>query len=160
VQIDRDGTVNLIPVDIAVAEMLELSGLGASTLGQVFHITSESPVGVHDAIRITLDLLDVERFEAVGPEAKLSVADRMFNRSLKFYAPYFGQRKIFERNNVARHGADHHQLGYLLDLEPLREFVGHHLSKRRPARVDGVLGAVAPRFGFDTLLIPELALSR
>ena len=125
------GQLNLIPVNIAIAEMLDLAALGERTLGEVFHVTSESPIGVRDVIGTTLELVGIERFEVVGPGTELDYPDRMFYRSLKFFAPNFGRRKIFERNNVARSRRDRHQLGYLLDVGRLREFIGHHLAKRR-----------------------------
>jgi thioester reductase-like protein len=159
VRINREATINLIPVDIAVAEMFDLAALGARTFDEVFHITSESPVGVQDAVRLTLELVGVKRFEVVGPEADLNLVDRMFNRSLKFFAPYFGQRKIFERNNVARHGVDRHQLGYLMDLERLRGFIGHHLATRRVAPLEAEVGGFTPGLGISTVLIPEMMIS-
>jgi thioester reductase-like protein len=62
----------IIPVDIAVAEMLDLATLGARTFGQVFHITSESPVSAHDAVRLTLEMRGVDRAEVVGPDTDLN----------------------------------------------------------------------------------------
>jgi nucleoside-diphosphate-sugar epimerase len=158
VRINREGTVNLIPVDIAVTEMRDLAALGARTLGQVFHITSESPLGVYDAVRVTLELAGVERFEVVGPGADLSLADRVFNRSLKSYAPYFDQRKIFERHNVARHGVDRHQFGYLMDLDRLHEFIGHYLAMRRPTPAEVEVGVVALLSGVGNGPISEVMI--
>jgi nucleoside-diphosphate-sugar epimerase len=159
VQLDRDGTLNMIPVDIAVAEMLDLATLGARTFGQVFHIISESPLSAHDAVRLTLEMVGVDRVEVVGPGADLNFADRMFNRSLKFYVPYFGQRKIFERSHVARHGVDCHQLGYLMDLDRLRSFIDHHLAMRRPAPVNAEVTLFASGLGVGNVLIPEMMIS-
>jgi nucleoside-diphosphate-sugar epimerase len=158
VQVDREGTLDLMPVDVAVAEMLDLAALGSRTLGQVFHVTSESPVRACDVFGTTLELIGIDRFEVVGPEADLDYADRMFNRSLKSYAAYFGRPKIFERDNVARYGVDRHQRGYLLDVGRLRQFIGHHLAARRPATVQTNVGVGAPVLEIGRFSAPEVTV--
>jgi nucleoside-diphosphate-sugar epimerase len=62
----------MIPVDIAVAEMLELATLGVRTFGQVFHFTGESPVSTDDAVRPILETVGVDRVEVVGPDTDLN----------------------------------------------------------------------------------------
>jgi nucleoside-diphosphate-sugar epimerase len=62
----------MIPVDIAVAEMVVLATLAARTFGQVFHITSEPPVSAHDAVRFILETVAVDRAEVFGPDTDLN----------------------------------------------------------------------------------------
>jgi nucleoside-diphosphate-sugar epimerase len=159
VRLDREGTLDMIPVDIAVAEMLDLAAVGTRTFGQVFRITSESPVSAHDAVRLALEMVGVERVKVVGPDADFNFADRMFNRSLKFYAPYFGQRKIFERTRVARYGVDRHQLRYLMDLDRLRGFISHHLATRRVAPVEAEVGGFGLGLGIGNVSLPEMMIA-
>lgn len=156
VQLDRGGTLNLIPVDLAVAEMIDLSALGEPTLDEVFHLTSESPVGVHDAIGVALELVGINRFDVVRPAVELDHADRVFNRSLKYHAPYFGQRKIFERANVARFDVDRHQLGYPMDVGRLRPFIGHNLVAKRLEILESKVDFASPEFNVSPFVTPEL----
>jgi hypothetical protein len=153
-RLDSEGTLDMIPVDIAVAEMLDLAAVGTRTFGQFFHITSDSPVGAHDVVRLAREMVGVERVKVVGPDADFNFADRMFNRSLKFYAPYFGQRKIFERTRI-----DRHQVGYLMDLDRLRGFIGHHLATRRVAPVEARVGGFGLGLGISNVSLPEMMLA-
>ncbi len=151
IQVHREGVLNLIPVDIAVAEMIDLCAAGVRTLSQVFHITSETPVSFCDMFQTVLSAVGIKSFELVGPEADLTTADRIYNRGLMFYMPYLNNRKIFDRSNVAMHGVDHHQVGFVLDVNRLQKFVRHYLEAQEEARLasgeDGLLAPILSHVG-------------
>jgi nucleoside-diphosphate-sugar epimerase len=134
--LDRNATLDLIPVDLVVSEMLELHRLGAASLDQVFHVTSESPVSLFDWLSRVAALIGI-RIEFASDETSLSPLDRMFTKQLTAFAPYMTQRKVFDRSNVARYGADRRQLGQLLDVERLTLFAGRYLSERRSTAAAG-----------------------
>jgi nucleoside-diphosphate-sugar epimerase len=126
-QVDREGVLNLIPVDIAVAEMLDLSARGVRSMGQTFHITCESPISTCDAFQTTFSALGIKRTDIVGPDAKLSSNDRILLRALRFFLPYVNSRKIFDRSHVFMHGCDHHQSQFIMDVNRLRSFVNYYI---------------------------------
>jgi hypothetical protein len=55
----------------------------------------------------------------------------MFTKQLLAYLPYLQQRKLFERGNVAKHGADARQMTFLLDSERLMRFAVQYLADRK-----------------------------
>ncbi len=128
VRVDRNATLNLIPIDIVIAEMIDLYRGGEKTLNQVFHITSESPVSLCDMAYAIPALLGITNVEIVDENLKLSALDRIFNRKLKVFNPYLMRRKTFDRSNVAKHGIDRHQLNYLLDLQRLMGFIKSYFA--------------------------------
>ena len=128
VKLNRNATLNLIPVDIVVAEMLALEKHGESTVGQVFHLTSESPVSLNDVLRTVAHVLNISSVEIADGDAELGTIDRLFNKQVRVFAPYLTQRKVFDRTNVARYGVDTHQMNYLLDMERVRKFARSYLD--------------------------------
>jgi nucleoside-diphosphate-sugar epimerase len=108
-------TLNLIPIDVVVAEMTALAQCGPATLGQVFHITNEEPLNLVAAMKLALSAVGVRRFEAVEPGAPVTAVDHLFAKGLRHYRPYLDCHKTFDRSNVARHGADLYQRHARLD---------------------------------------------
>ena len=122
--VPRGSTLDLIPVDTVVAEMMALLDAGPSTLGHAFHLTSDTPlplVGVLDALSPLAGLTIGQTDE--GPVDKL--ADLVMQR-LRHYAPYLGQIRHFDRRNVRAAGIAPQPL---FDVEALRpyvtSFIGH-----------------------------------
>ncbi len=117
-------TLDLIPVDTVVAEMMALMDAGPSTLGHAFHLTSDTPlplVGVLDALSPLAGLTIGQTEE--GPVDKLA---ELVMQRLRHYAPYLGQIRRFDRRNVRAAGIAPQPL---FDVEALRpyvtSFIGH-----------------------------------
>jgi nucleoside-diphosphate-sugar epimerase len=132
-RIDRNATLNFIPIDFVVTEMIDLHRRGSDTLNEVFHLTSDSPVSMCDWLTKLAPTLGIKRIELAADDSELSALDRMFNKQVKVFLPYMTQRKMFDRSNIARHGIDGHQMDYLLDTERLRCFASHYLADPRTA---------------------------
>ena len=116
--VPRDSTLDLIPVDTVVAEMMALMDAGPSTLGHAFHLTSDTPlplVGVLDALSPLAGLTIGQTDETAGDKLAELVMQR-----LRHYAPYLGQIRHFDRRNVRAAGIAPQPL---FDVEGLRPFV-------------------------------------
>lgn len=131
VLLDREATINLVPVETAVAEMLDLGSRDSATFGQVFHITGEPSLGVYDLLQAVLPVLGIPRFELARSEDELMSIDRHLDRLAAPFRPYLSDRKVFDRSNVARFGADRHQAGRLMDLDRVRRLAADRLRARR-----------------------------
>jgi nucleoside-diphosphate-sugar epimerase len=129
VRCDRNATLDLIPIDLVVAELMDINRGGEQTFNQVFHITSESPVSVHDLLQKISSLLGIRSVAIVDDHAQLSLVDRLLDKQVRAFTPYLTQRKVFERRNAARHGMDRHQMGYLLDMGRMETFAKHYLAE-------------------------------
>jgi nucleoside-diphosphate-sugar epimerase len=129
VRIDRNATLNLIPVDFVVSEMIDVHQRGSATLNQAFHLTSESPISLCDWLKRFTPMVGIKRIEFADDDTGLTALDRMFTKQVKAFLPYMTQRKVFDRSNAARHRIDGRQMDYLLDLERLTSFADVHLSQ-------------------------------
>jgi nucleoside-diphosphate-sugar epimerase len=123
VRMERNATLNLIPVDIVVSEMLDLHRAGYRTVDQTFHLTNECPASALDLLQMISHDLGIMQIESAGSDGELRPLDRLFNRQLEVFTPYLTQNKLFDRSNVARHGIDRHQMSYLLDMQRLKKFI-------------------------------------
>jgi nucleoside-diphosphate-sugar epimerase len=128
VGIDRNATLNLIPVDFVSSEMVDIHRRGSATLNQAFHVTSESPVSLCDWLKKCGPMIGIQRIEFVDDESVMSALDRVFTRQVKAFLPCMKQRKVFDRSNAARHGIEGRQLDYLLDTERLASFAETYLE--------------------------------
>jgi nucleoside-diphosphate-sugar epimerase len=121
--LDPDATLNLIPIDVVVEEMTALADRGAATLGQVFHITSEEPLNVLAALRVSFAAVGIRHLDVVEPGAPLAAVDKLFGQALRHYLPYLRCRKAFDRANVASYRSDPDRRSYQLDLAGLTGLV-------------------------------------
>ena len=119
-------TLDLIPVDAVVDEMLALIALGAHSTGKTFHLTSAAPLDLADVLRELTPLSGISI--GVG-EGSASRTAALVMRSLHHYLPYFSYVRRFARDNAAASGAP--GIGFRLDVEGLRTFVAPLLD--RPA---------------------------
>jgi nucleoside-diphosphate-sugar epimerase len=126
---DRNATLDLIPIDIVVAELIDIDRHGERTANNVFHITSESPVSLHDLVHRVTAVLGIGSVEIVGPEVQLRLIDRLLDKQVRAFTPYISQRKVFDRRNAAKHGIDRHQMRYLLDVGRMEAFARHYLAQ-------------------------------
>ena len=124
---DSNATLNLIPIDLVVGEMLDIIGQGKATLGRTYHLTNERPLTVGEIL------------SRVVPETGLQVAcslrrrprgDRLsavLVRAVRHYEPYLTQNQSFDRTNVCLSGVANRQANYVLDLARLAAFVRAYL---------------------------------
>ncbi|HVN92012.1 MAG TPA: SDR family oxidoreductase [Candidatus Binataceae bacterium] len=119
---DPAATLDLIPVDIVVREMLLLLGGGEATYGKTFHLTNEEPLTLPDII-YSLSMLTGVKISYTQPaEPAASGLGALIGRGIRHYAPYLRQIRHFDRSNVRLYGADRPQRNYRLDTEELKRF--------------------------------------
>jgi nucleoside-diphosphate-sugar epimerase len=123
-----EATLDLIPVDIALAEILELRTRGTSTLDRIFHVTSDSPISAFDFFDTVLSAVGFQTFEFVEGDSDLVGVDRVVNRTLRLYSPYYANGKIFDRSHLVSLGIDHDGWAYVLDAGRLALFSRHYLE--------------------------------
>lgn len=125
----REATLDLIPVDIVVEELLNLVGAGPATHGKVFHLTNERPLTVADVFFGIAPLVGLTLQNRAGPNCKRSALDTLVTRGIRHYLPYLTQAREFDRSNVRAHDAGRAQASYRLDLVRLREFAEAYLAR-------------------------------
>jgi thioester reductase-like protein len=131
VPIHRNASLNLIPIDFVVLEMMDIIRAGSSGFCQIFHLTNERPLSLADIFFGVTPLTgvnlvfedDCEKTRAAGVVAAL------LKRGLRHYQPYFHHDRVFGRCNVQALGAERHQQEYRLDLMRLREFARVFIEK-------------------------------
>ena len=119
-------TLDLIPVDVAAAEIVALVGAGAATAGRTFHVTGVDPLRLADVLRELTPMSGVV-VEVGDTGVPPSPGAKVVIRRLRYYTPYFSFDRRFDR--TAAHGA----LGtepYRIDLEELRAFVRSYLAQQ------------------------------
>ena len=126
--LNRNATLDLIPIDIVIAEMLMLENYHRDTFNQVFHVTSESPCSMYDVLTTLADCVGIRSVEIVDRLTDLSAIDKLFNRQVKVFVPYCTQRKLFDRNNATRLGLAQYQFDYLLDMGRVKCFAAEYIS--------------------------------
>ena len=122
----HDATLDLIPVDVVVAEMIELLEAGSTSQGHAFHLTSDIPLPLVEVLSTLSPLagFTVGRLsEDDGPASKMA---ELLMQRLRYYMPYLGQTRSFDRSNVHRAGVTPQKL---LDVERLRHFVTSFLAR-------------------------------
>ena len=146
-------TLDLVPVDMVVEEMLALIALGPATRDRTFHITSDAPLSLADVLSELTPMSGVPiavggalaaeagrdgRGDADLPGETLSspaLAALTLHR-LRYYLPYFRFVRRFDRRHAAlarpRPG---------IDVEALRGFLHSFLAQRL---ADGVAQAPLP----------------
>lgn len=140
----RDATIDLIPVDIVVDEMLALIGAGPASFGKVFHLSNEYPLTVADIFFGIAPLaglpIDHEQPKSARERSTLDV---LATRAVRRYLPYFAQARVFDRTNVRSLGAGSRQAFYRLDLVRLRAFAETFYRGRRAAPEEALVASDA-----------------
>ncbi len=117
-------TLDLIPVDAVVDEMLALAAGGEATANRTFHVTAAEPLALGDVLRELSPMsgvpLGVTEPGAGGAEAVLA---ELVMRRLKLYMPYFAYARRFER----RAAPDDR---FRLDVAGLRGFVRSFVAQQ------------------------------
>ena len=124
--IRREATINTIPIDVLIAEMMHL-GDCPDALNQVFHLTSERPHNSRQTVKTLLGTVGFEHVEIAESDADLSTIDKLFRKGLRAYQPYLNGLQQFDRSNVIRCGASRFQAESSYDMQCLRTSVAEHL---------------------------------
>ena len=123
-------TLDLIPVDIVVTEMLDLIDLGPRSAGETYHLTSAAPLSLAAVLSELSPMSGVSIGTAAGTADTPSRLAALVMRSLRHYLPYFSYVRHFARHQAAARGAPHAQAGLPLDVEGLRAFLTPYLASR------------------------------
>lgn len=123
-----NASLNLIPVDIVVNEMLDIMSVRTGGEDAVYHLTNERPLSVEDILFGISPMTGVVMECHYGSAHEIDDSmDSVLKRNLQFYLPYFRQDLMFDRRNVhACHGEERDR--YWLDLVRLRRFVDAFLK--------------------------------
>ena len=95
---DRDGPLNLIPVDVVAANAVALSLRGADA--NIYHLTNACPTTVGEGVDLLCDELELRRPRYVANEREFTTLDRELNKGITFYAPYMRDERDFDRTNL------------------------------------------------------------
>ena len=127
-------TLDLIPVDVVVDEMLALAALGEATANRTFHVTAADPLPLGDVLRelspmsgVSIGVADADG-PATGCGADAALAGFVMHR-LRHYMPYFSFVRRFDRRNAAPEGAG----AFRLDVAGLRGFVRSFVAQQEGA---------------------------
>ena len=114
-------TLDLIPVDVAVGEMLALAGLGEASRDRNFHVTAAVPLGLGEVLRALTPLSGVEIgvMGEDGAGGEPGALARLVMHRLRHYMPYFSYVRRFDRSNAAAAGGE----AFRLDVAGLGGFV-------------------------------------
>lgn len=123
-------TLDLIPIDMVVTEMLDLIALGPRSSGETYHLTSAAPLDLAAVLSELSPLSGVTIGPATAPTATPSRLAALVMRSLHHYMPYFSYVRHFARHHAAARGAPQAQAGLLLDVTALRAFLTPYLTDR------------------------------
>ncbi len=119
-------TLDLIPVDTVVGEMMELLDAGQSTLGHAFHLTSDTPLPLADVLSVLSPLAGLTIGQSDAEAAPVDKLAELVMQRLRHYAPYLGQIRHFDRRNVRTAGIAPQPL---FDVEALRPYVTSFISQ-------------------------------
>ncbi len=135
-----DATLDLIPVDVVVDELIHLLEAGAATLEHAFHLTSDSPLSLIEVLAQLSPLagFSIDRQDEAEPVGRLA---GMLLQRLRHYTPYLGQVRRFDRGNVRAAGIAPQPM---LDIDRLRDFVLEFVDGDKPGRPDARLPAAQP----------------
>lgn len=120
-------TLDLIPVDVVVTEMLDLIGLGPRSTGETYHLTSAVPLSLAAVLSELTPMsgLSIGSSAAPGQPSRLTA---LVMRSLHHYMPYFAQVRHFARHQAGARGVPGASSGLALDIAGLRAFLTPYLA--------------------------------
>ena len=132
--VSAGATLDLIPVDVAVGEMLALSALGRASADRTFHVTAAEALPLGEVLRALTPMSGVEVGVAGedvatgGGEAAGELAALVMHR-LRHYMPYFSHVRRFDRANAAAGGGE----TFRLDVAGLEGFVRSFVAQQEAA---------------------------
>ncbi len=122
-------TLDLIPVDLVVRDILALIEAGPATANRTFHVTAADPLRLADVLQELSPMSGValQADEAAGTSGESA----LIMRRLRHYMPYFGVRRRFDQANLrACLGPER----FRMDIETLRGFVWSYMDQVAAAR--------------------------
>ncbi len=122
-------TLDLIPVDVVVTDILELIAAGCSTANRTFHVTGVDPLRLTDVLR-ELSPMSGMSIEANDVSTQLTPLASMVMHRLQYYMPYFGIHRRFDQTNLRASLGAH---SYRIDIDKLRGFVHSYMEQGSPA---------------------------
>jgi thioester reductase-like protein len=125
----HNATLDLMPIDLVVKEIMSLINAGSLTCDKTFHITNENPLILPDIISTLSRLTGVPVSYTEPASGGGSGCSALVARALQHYAPYLSQVRRFDRRNVSAVGAGRFQSCYRLDAPELQKFVGIFLAR-------------------------------
>ncbi len=136
-------TLDLIPVDVVVDEMLALATRGGASAGRTFHVTAASPLALGDVLRELSPMSGVEIGVMEADDPGTSVPAGLVMHRLRHYMPYFSYVRRFDRRNAADCGEG----GFRLDVAGLRGFVRSFVAQQGGAQQGGAQQGGAQQAG-------------
>ena len=124
--VTKGTTLDLIPVDVVVDEMVALIAAGPATADRTFHIVAADPLRLADVLQALTPMSGVS-IEVNGPDSPLSPLAKLVMRRLRYYMPYFGFARRFDRGSTQ---AALGSVPYRLGVEQLRAFVHSFLVQQ------------------------------
>jgi thioester reductase-like protein len=121
-------TLDLIPVDVAVGEMLALAALGEASRDRTFHVTAAAPLPLGAVLRALSPLSGVEIgvMGEDGTGGEPGALARLVMHRLRHYMPYFSYVRRFDRRNAAAAGGE----AFRLDVAGLGGFVRSFVAQQ------------------------------
>lgn len=121
-----DGTtLDLIPVDVVVREMLAVIAIGAASGNQTFHVTGATSLPLADVLT-ELSPMSGLVLNAQGPDTPISPLGAFVMRRLRYYMPYFSVARRFDRSNT-RSAID--TPPYPIEVAELAQFVRSFMAQ-------------------------------
>ncbi len=112
-------TLDLLPVDAVVTEILDLIAFGPATWNRTYHVTSDTPLPLAQVLSelspmsgVAIKVSETDALET-GTQAELMA------RRLRYYMPYFSIARCFDRHNAPPR---RDMKRFRLDIEQLRGF--------------------------------------
>jgi len=135
-----EAALDLIPIDLVVAEMLDIIECGAGSLERTFHLTSEQPLSVGEILANVSPVTGVSLECSVQRPPRGDRLGALVTRSLRPYLPYLMQDRIFDRANVRACAVTNRQARRALDLPRLNRFVQAYIDKLGSAAAPALAG--------------------
>jgi len=123
--VPEGATLDLIPVDVVVDEMIQILEKGGTTLGHAFHLTAEQPLPLMEVLETFTPLAGLKIGRLPPDAAEGDKLARALMSRLRHYMPYLGQVRRFDRRNMQQAGI---VARTQLDVASLERFVSTFLG--------------------------------
>lgn len=134
---DGSAPLDLIPIDVVVAEVLDLLDDGTTQPIRRHHLTNQQPLTVGEVFAALSPLVDVDLVAAGdGARSDRDPAAALVRRAMRHYMPYMTQHRHYDRTSVASSAAGGHQRRHRLSVDDITWMASTYLES-------GVGGAAA-----------------
>ena len=128
-----EAALDLVPIDLVVAEMLDIIERGGRSLERTFHLTSEQPLSVGEVFASVSPVTGVPVKCSLQRPPRSDRLGALITRTLRPYLPYLVQDRTFDRANVRAGAVTNRQARRALDLPQLSRFVQAYIDKLNSA---------------------------